>query len=184
MAKKRAYQKKSFESTGVSSDTSANIYMSMLLSDAWLDLTPRQQILYVYAKSRMYGQKTADKKALFQQYDDMKEPAYIDPFFSLSIYEVTKVLKLYSETNLARFYKDMEQLILHGFIKCVACRSSVRSKKRTIFTYSDKWQIWGTDDFVIERKEVTSAMAKKYFSTNISNNEKRKTTNISNNEKE
>lgn len=32
--RKQPYQKKAFESTGASNDTSANLYMSMLLSDA------------------------------------------------------------------------------------------------------------------------------------------------------
>ena len=183
MPKKRVYHKKSFESNESPSDTSANIYMSMLTSPAFLDLTPRQQMLYVYAKSRLYGQKTADKKALFKQFDDLSEPAYIDPFFSLSNHEVTEELKIYSKSNLMSFYRDLEQLILHGFIKCVACRSSERSKKRTIYTYSDKWQIWGTDDFKIERKEMTRAMTKKYFTTNKSNKQNSKKINKSNKHK-
>lgn len=59
MAKKgnRKYQKKDFESTGATSDTSANIYMSMLLAPAWRELTANQQRLYLYCKAQYYGEK-------------------------------------------------------------------------------------------------------------------------------
>ncbi|MFR1625218.1 MAG: hypothetical protein ACLSU1_10555 [[Eubacterium] siraeum] len=40
--KRRTYQKKPFESTGKSDDTSANIYVSMQLSKAWMTLTANQ----------------------------------------------------------------------------------------------------------------------------------------------
>ncbi|MBQ8941798.1 MAG: hypothetical protein IJ062_08165 [Firmicutes bacterium] len=169
MQKRKKYQKKPFESVGNKSDTSANIYMSMLMSPAWMDLTPRQQVLYLYAKSRFYGQRTADKKALFNQFEGLETPKYIDPFFSLSVWEVTEQLKIYSKSNLMTFYRDLEQLILHGFIKCVACQSSNRPKKRSIYTYSDKWQLWGTESFNIEPAEMTRAMIKKYSNTNFSN---------------
>ena len=46
--KARPYEKKPYESDCAKSDTSANIYMSMLMSPAWMDLTPKQQQLYVY----------------------------------------------------------------------------------------------------------------------------------------
>ena len=163
MSKKRVYQKKSFESTGSNSDTSANVYLSMMMSPAWKDLTPRQKVLYYYAKSRLYGQKTAEKQSLFKQYPDFKAPSNVDIFFSLSIGNVTKDAELYSETNLQAFYRDLESLILHGFIRCVACGNIARVK--TIYTYSDKWQIWNTPTFKIEPNEMTSAMRKKYLTT-------------------
>ena len=62
MATKKKYKPKSFESTGTSSDVSANIYKSMIMSDAWNDLT-NQRLLYVYCKSCYYGQKDAYKKS-------------------------------------------------------------------------------------------------------------------------
>lgn len=163
MARKRIYQKKSFESLGETGDTSANIYMSMLISSAWMDLTDRQKVLYVYAKSRLYGQRTKDKEALFHQFTMMSVPANVDSFFSLSIGNVTQDFKLYSKTNLTLFYRDLEALIMHGFIRCIACGNIARVK--TIYQFSDKWQLWGTDSFKIERKEMTSAMQKKYFTT-------------------
>lgn len=163
MAKRRAYQKKTFESNGSTSDTSANLYMSMLLSPAWTDLTDRQKVLYLYAKSRLYGQRTKEKEALFEQYLDLKKPTNIDSFFSLSIGDAVYVFKLYSKTNQHPFYRDVEALIAHGFIRCIACGNIARVK--TIYQFSDKWQLWGTDSFIIEPKEMTSSMRKKYFAT-------------------
>ena len=55
--RKQPYQKKEFESTGASSDTSANVYMSMLLSPAWKDLTANQQRLYLVCKAQYYAEK-------------------------------------------------------------------------------------------------------------------------------
>ena len=55
--RKPPYQKKPFESNGASNDTSANLYMSMLLSDAWRALTAQQQRLYLYCKAQYYAEK-------------------------------------------------------------------------------------------------------------------------------
>ena len=55
--RKTPYQKRPFESIGTSNDTSANLYMSMLLSDAWRALTAQQQRLYLYCKSQYYAEK-------------------------------------------------------------------------------------------------------------------------------
>lgn len=55
--RKMPYRKKPFESTGVSSDTSANIYMSMIMSVAWRQLSSNQKVLYVYCKAQYYAEK-------------------------------------------------------------------------------------------------------------------------------
>ena len=55
--KKKPYVKKSFESTGASSDVSANIYESMVLSPAWMDLSAQEKALYQVCKLRYYSQK-------------------------------------------------------------------------------------------------------------------------------
>ena len=48
----KKYEPKSFESDGNASDTSANIYMSMLMSYAWQQLSKNAQVLYVYCKAQ------------------------------------------------------------------------------------------------------------------------------------
>lgn len=68
MAKKKKYQKKDFESTGESYDVSANIYLSMIKSEAWEALTKNQKLLYVYLNLQYYSQKrkpNKDNKATF-----------------------------------------------------------------------------------------------------------------------
>ena len=77
----------------------------------------------------------------------------------MSIAKVTKTYRLYSETNLQPFYRDLEALIEHGFIKCVWRGSNKRIMN--IYQYSDKWQIWGTDKFEITPNEMTAAMLRK-----------------------
>ena len=54
MATKKKFKPKAFESTGVSSDVSANIYNSMIFSNAWNDLTKNQRLLYLYCKSILF----------------------------------------------------------------------------------------------------------------------------------
>ena len=57
MKKWKKYIPQGFESFGYSNDTSANIYLSMLVSPAWLALTKNAQILYVYCKSQYYAER-------------------------------------------------------------------------------------------------------------------------------
>ena len=59
MRKKTKYEKKTFESDCSSSDVSANIYLSMLTSPAFMDLSNGQKVLYLYCKSQYYAEKKA-----------------------------------------------------------------------------------------------------------------------------
>ena len=55
--KKAKYKKRSYESDQSSSDVSANIYYSMMISDAWKDLKPRAKEVYLAMKMQKYSQK-------------------------------------------------------------------------------------------------------------------------------
>lgn len=141
----KPYQKKSFESTGKSSDTSANIYMSMLLSDAWKDLTAQQQRLYLYCKSQYYAEKVKPNG---------------DPLcFTMNQSKWADLYGIYKRKNAASFYRDISALIEHGFISCVECGAVTRTK--SIYRFSDKWQQFGTPAFVILPNEKTIAMRRK-----------------------
>ena len=59
--RKKPYQPKSFESTGISNDTSSNIYESMLLAPAFQDLSKNQRLLYVCMKAQYYGKRKPGK---------------------------------------------------------------------------------------------------------------------------
>lgn len=156
MATKKKYKPKAFESTGTSSDVSANIYKSMIMSDAWNDLTKNQRLLYVYCKSCYYGQKDPYKKNLFKDMG-MDIPNDVQPFFSLTEGSIKNYWKLY--TNVNSFYSDRDALITHGFIRVVADGHSMR--KANIYQFSSKWREYGTKDFKIECKEMSSRLRRK-----------------------
>ena len=145
--KNKHYEKRKFESTGSPSDTSANIYMSMLTSAAWKELTQRQQILYLYCKAQYYAEK--------------KKPIKDDALsFTMNQSKWRDLYGLYKNyTN--GFYNDINSLIEHGFIICIESGAIRRTK--SIYYFSDKWQKYGTPDFEILPSEMTNSMLKKVF---------------------
>lgn len=151
----RPYQKKSFESTGISSDTSANVYSSMQKSLAWQHLTAQQKVLYLACKDQYYAEK--------------KKP-YLNPeYFTMNQSKWADMYCLYKRNNAAAFYRDMEQLITHGFIRCVECGSTTRTK--SIYSFSDLWQQYdtaaaareerGEDPLPVPLTDMTAAMLRK-----------------------
>lgn len=127
--RKRRYVPKAFESTGISGDTSANVYMSMLLSSAFKDLTARQKSLYLYIKSQYYGQKKkpegyGDQAIFFNRAKWIKGKEYS--------------FELYSRG--ADFTNDMKALESHGFIKTLERNWTTR--ERNVYAFSADWQTW------------------------------------------
>lgn len=143
-SKYKKYQGKKFECIGlgkctdssgvVRADTSTRVYESMLVSQAFMTLTPKQQILYVYCKAQYYGKAkpAADYKelGLYQE----------DSYFYLSL-KMVKAYGLYTDSTHSNFYKDMKALEEHGLIKKVC---GGKYKKKSIYQYSSEWQSWGT----------------------------------------
>lgn len=140
--KVKKYQGKPFECVGTGkftdkegiqrADTSTRIYESMLCSPAFMALTPKQQILYVYAKAQFYGKTkpATDHKemGLFQE----------DSCFYFSL-KMVKAYGLYTDGTHSNFYKDMKVLIEHGLIEKLV---GGQYKKKSIYRYSDKWKTW------------------------------------------
>ena len=149
MAKKKVYLKKKFESTGVPSDTSANIYESMLLSPAWKSLTSNQQVLYLTCKAQYYAEKTTHKPA---QYPDGNEA-----LFTMNRAKWRDKYELYTGNNSAGFYRDMKALIEKGFIACIESGRNTRTK--SIYLLSHRWRDYGTDRFKVPLREMTPSMA-------------------------
>ena len=139
------YKKKLFESDLSSSDVSANLYLSMLISPAWRDLTPQQQRLYTYCKLQLYAQK--------RKPDD--DPAA----FYMNKAKWSDTYQLYKRSNARGFYHDMAALIEHGFIVCVKCGATTR--KRSVYKFSSMWQQYGTEAFTVSPSEMTRAMLNK-----------------------
>ena len=147
MPKKKKYQKKDFESTGVGYDVSANIYLSMMKSKAWEALTKNQRILYLYLKLQYYSQKRKPNK-------DDKSMFYFNQTKWMNEYQ------LYSEGNKKSFYNDIEQLIIKGFIDCVS--SGKTTRERNIYKYSSRWQNYNKNNEFVEPKCMTYAMLVKF----------------------
>ena len=156
MSSPRKYKKRGFESTGIQSDTSANIYESMLLSKAWQDLSPRQKVLYVVCKSQLYAEKT--------------KPFGDDSCFTMSRSKWADKYGLYSKSNGTGFYRDMAELIEHGFIRCR--QGGKASRTKTVYQLFDKWQDYGTPGFAISMNDRTEGMRAKARKRSVSTMEK------------
>ncbi|MDL2232248.1 hypothetical protein LJC63_01540 [Ruminococcaceae bacterium OttesenSCG-928-L11] len=139
--RKKEYTKQSYESTGISWDTSANIYISMLQSKAWAELTAKQQVLYLYCKAQRYAEK--------------KKPSG-DLSFTMNRSKWCDLYGLYTVANNRMFYRDMAALIGRGFIICLECGAITRTK--SVYAFSDMWQNYGTDRFVIPPDHMTKYM--------------------------
>lgn len=113
-------------------DTTTRLFESMLLSDAFTTLTPKQQILYVYCKAQFYGKRKPrddyGKMGLFQG----------EEYFYLSL-QMVKAYGLYTDSTHANFYRDMTALEKHGLIKKV---SAGQYKKKSVYQYSGDWKTW------------------------------------------
>lgn len=127
-------------------DTACYICYSMMTSEAYTDLTPRQQQLYTIAKMQFYGARSRPT-------DDYSAEDY--PFlndygkrgcFYLNHFLLTEVFKLYTKQNCKGMYEDIEALVQHGFIERMTNKdrrkAEVNPGKRTIYRYSDAWKTW------------------------------------------
>lgn len=128
----RTYKPKTFESTTNTSDTSANIYVSMLLSESWQQLTKNAQILYVYCKAQYYAEKKKPKPIISHLTSEQQSKC-----FTMNKTKWLDLYKIYKSDN-GQFNKDIKQLIQFGFIELVECGKFTRTKN--IYMLSDKWQ--------------------------------------------
>lgn len=115
-------------------DTTANIYESMLRSEAWKDLSSKQQVLYLYCKAQYYG-----KAKPGSDFPDIPE-LQGDELFYLNRELVVSEYELYSEGNRTKFYRDMKALEEHGFIQTVI--NGKRKHTRNIYKFVADWQNW------------------------------------------
>lgn len=140
--RKKKYQPKPFESDGNHSDTSANIYESMMKSDAWLDLTATQKVLYMTCKSQYYAEKNHPENDPTQF--TMPQKKWADTY------------KLYRKDNAKGFIRDISALIEHGFITCV--NKGAMTYTKNVYQYSSMWRKYGTTEFSVTDNNRTIAM--------------------------
>lgn len=121
--------------TQMKADTVTRIFESMLLSEAFMDLTSKQKILYIYCKAQFYGKKKPKGEKEFKDLGLFQDEEYF--YFPL---RTATSYGLYNESTHANFYRDMQVLVEHGFIERA---SPGRFKQKSIYRYSDGWKTWG-----------------------------------------
>lgn len=131
--KKSKYIPKSYESAGTK-DTFAMIFDSMLEHPAFMSLTPRQKILYIYCKMQKNRSTRLKPKYDYKEYDLYQDEKY---------FYMNKALAfkygLYKESMSGEFYRDIHALEEKGFIKCVG-KGGGDGKTKSIYSFSDKWR--------------------------------------------
>lgn len=144
--KKSDYIPRSFESNkkwaplykGKPEDKSSNIHYSMLMSNAWHNLTGKQKELYLYCKLQLFGQSIQSKENLKTEKEiDEKAKVDISIRFVFNMGLWCDLYGLYTEKTQRYFYSDMDALIENGFIKLIVSGKTTRTKN--IYEFSDKW---------------------------------------------
>ena len=126
------YTPKAFESAGNSNDTSANIYESMLLSPAFMALTNRQRLLYLYCKAQYYGKRKPKKD--FKELDLYQE----ETCFYMNRACIRKY-KMYCDSDNRMFYTDIKALIEKGFITR-ELQGGGNGHTKSVYKFSSKWK--------------------------------------------
>lgn len=132
MRNRKIYKPKSFESNGATNDTSANIYMSMLMSENWRKLTKNQQLLYVYCKAQYYAEKRKPKPKLAQLSEEESCQC-----FTMNKSKWCSLYHIYKDGNQNGFIKDMKALIQYGFIDLI--ENGRNSRTKSIYKFSNRW---------------------------------------------
>ena len=139
---KKKYAPRAFESLGAKfidsdgrkrTDTSANIFESMLLSPAWKSLNSKQQVLYLVCKAQFYGKRKPGR-----DFPDV-ETFQTDEAFYLNWGSVQKY-GLYKPTMSKNFYADMRALIDRGFI--ILLSSGKSHHQKNIYRFGARWREW------------------------------------------
>lgn len=129
---KKTYKPYSFETVGKTGEVYVRIYESMLVSPAFIDLTPKQQMLYIICKRQFYGRRKPEF-----DFPDITE--FKGHTFYLSISEAARY-GVYSSINHRRFYADMKVLEDHGFIEKVSSGRNRHAKN--VYRFSEHWKEW------------------------------------------
>lgn len=132
MGRKKKYTPKAFESEGNSNDTSANIYESMLLSPAFIALSNRQRLLYLYCKAQYYGKRKPAK--------DFKELGlYQEETCFYMNRAVIRKYSMYPDSSNKEFYRDIDALISYGFITR-ELQGGGNGHTKSVYKFSGKWR--------------------------------------------
>ena len=139
-----------YESSQADKDTSANIFISMMLSDAWQDLNDSARVIYLYMKAQRFGQK------------DVKDNDYMGESVTYGkdcFYFNRGLLKKFGKTDPTTCKKAIDNLISHGFIELV--HDGKRTRTNSIYKYSSNWKNWKISQEELQKKNDKRVVLKK-----------------------
>ncbi len=132
MSKKRRENKRpEWAAVGGKGDSFARLYKSMLLSPAFQDLTPKQQITLLYCNVSLWSGPFDESSGQFY----MNKGLWCDTY------------NLFSSNSNAKFCACMAELIEHGFIDCIG--NGYSTKEKSLYRFSTRWKAWGTEAFTL-----------------------------------
>ncbi len=120
---------------------------SMLLSPAYMALSPKQKELYCYCRLELY--KSGEFKA-----EDGK--------FFMNREKWARKYHLYSETSGKSFRQDMAKLIEYGFIDCIEKGGNPKAKSRNLYKFSTRWKDWKPNTECPNTAKTTAMLNKQY----------------------
>ena len=143
---KQSYKPRNYESLG-GKDIFVGMYGSMLMSPAFLDLSPSQKVLLLYMRFQVYESTRVHERTPQVKY---KETALFqdNKYFHFSQYYWKDKYKLYGSNT--TFYKDKKALIAHGFIVEIA--NGKTQYTQTVYTFSEEWKSWTKEDKDSDKK--------------------------------
>lgn len=154
--KKEIYKPRAFESEPTflpqnekgkhNTDTSANIYISMLQSQAWHNLTYKQKELYLYCKAQQFGETKKKSEHLTEYEKENKIDVDLSKRFTMNKSKWFNIYGLYTKNSQRHFYKDIKALIDNGFV--IAVEKGQITRTKNIYEYTDKWRSLGKWDKV------------------------------------
>ena len=134
MAKRKQYIPKAFESGEPNKPISANIYLDMLLSDAWIDLPTAAKAQYITMKSQYYGQKAIKlTDEITGQVTELSQEYF---YFNRGL-----ARDVFGMKNPNQVSKNTKALIEYGFIE-IAVKAK-KAPEKDIYKFSSKWQEYG-----------------------------------------
>lgn len=144
MGRGKKYIPKSFESSRGDKDTFAAIYMSMVESVAWQELSKPQRELYRCMKHEHHNSRNRPVKS------DLLCFCFNWTMYSQK-YKLGK--------NKQQFAKDKDALIERGFITCE--EPGANTHTNAVFRFSDRWQRYGKPGYDIDRRKISVSLNNK-----------------------
>lgn len=119
-------------------DVSANIYGSMILSDAWAELNLRQMKLYIVCKHQYYAEKKNPSDLITMMEKEENKTPDLTKRFTMNKSKWCDIYKIYPSSASSIFYKDILELERLGFIDIL--QRGGKSGIKNIYQFSSRWR--------------------------------------------